>query len=182
MNMQSKQMLIHTAADEVAIRALPQQMVDGWNGGRIESFAAPFSDNADFIEFEGTQFTGRQAIADFHQQAYESFAKGMQIQVDVQFVHFLGPEVAVMHALARTVLPGQSAPSPSRDSMQLYIVRKHNGEWRIEAFQNARQLSLERQLFLDDFEALPADAQGQVTDLAATLKKRQPAGQGTPAR
>jgi len=43
-----------TVADEAAIRAIPLQMMDGWNTGSGEAFAVPFSETADFVEFEGT--------------------------------------------------------------------------------------------------------------------------------
>jgi hypothetical protein len=36
---------------------------------------------------------------------------------------------------------------------------------------NARRLRIERQLFLDDIDSLPAESQRQVTDLVAALKK-----------
>jgi hypothetical protein len=37
--------------------------------------------------------------------------------------------------------------------------------------QNSRKLTLERQLFLDDLDSLPATGQRQVTDLIASLKR-----------
>ena len=37
---------------------------------------------------------------------------------------------------------------------------------------NARRLTVEGQLFLDDIDALPAEAQRQVTNVVASLKKR----------
>jgi hypothetical protein len=36
---------------------------------------------------------------------------------------------------------------------------------------NARRLTMERQLFLEDIDSLPAEAQRQVTDSVASLKK-----------
>ena len=38
---------------------------------------------------------------------------------------------------------------------------------------NTRRLTVERQLFLDDIDLLPPDAQRQVSDLVAALKKRR---------
>ena len=55
--------------------------------------------------------------------------------------------------------------------MQLTVVTKRDGEWRSEGLMNARKLTMERQLFLDDIDSLPAEAQRQVTDLVASLKK-----------
>jgi hypothetical protein len=56
--------------------------------------------------------------------------------------------------------------------MQLTVVAKHDGEWRGEGLMNARKLTMERQLFLDDFDSLPPDAERQVSELVASLKER----------
>ena len=40
--------------DEAAVRALYRQMMDGWNKGSGEAFAAPFGQDGDFIAFDGT--------------------------------------------------------------------------------------------------------------------------------
>jgi hypothetical protein len=66
-----------------------------------------------------------------------------------------------------------SLGDPSRNSMQLTVVAKHGGKWRAEALMNARRVTVERQMFLDDVELLPADAQRQVNDLIASLETRQ---------
>ena len=55
--------------------------------------------------------------------------------------------------------------------MQLTMVTKREGEWRSEGLMNARRLMMERQLVLDDIDALPAETQRQMTDLVAALKK-----------
>jgi hypothetical protein len=77
-----------------------------------------------------------------------------------------------MHSVVRVTLPGHSAASPGRDSMQLHVVTNRDGGWRTEAVLNARQLTMEWQFFLGDVDALPAEAQRQVTDLVASLKQR----------
>ncbi|WP_243458328.1 SgcJ/EcaC family oxidoreductase [Nostoc sp. UIC 10630] len=65
-----------TTADESTIRTFHRQMIDAWNRGSGEDFAAPFSETADFIAFEGTHFKGRKEIAAFHQQAFDTVIKG----------------------------------------------------------------------------------------------------------
>jgi uncharacterized protein (TIGR02246 family) len=81
--------------------------------------------------------------------------KGTRLQGDVKFVRFLSPVIAVMHSAVRVTLAGQTAPSPSRDSTQLTVVAKRDREWRSEGLMNARKLTVERQLFLDDIDSLP---------------------------
>jgi uncharacterized protein (TIGR02246 family) len=39
--------------DEDAIRKLYQQMIDGWNAGNGNAFAAPYTEDSDFIGFDG---------------------------------------------------------------------------------------------------------------------------------
>ena len=160
-----------TAGDEDAIRAIHQRMIDAWNAGDAAAFAAPFTDEANFVAFEGTQLKGRREIAAFHQQIFDTVVKGTRIQGEVNFVRFLSPTFAVMHSVVRVALQGQTQTSPSRDSMQLTVVIKRDGEWRSEGLMNARRVTMERQLFLDDMDALPAEAHRQVTDLVASLKK-----------
>ena len=160
-----------TAADEDAIRAIHQRMIDAWNAGDAAAFAAPFTDEADFVAFEGTHLKGRREITAFHQQIFDTVVKGTRLQGEVKFVYFLSAVVAVMHSVVRVSLRGQTKASPSRDSMQLTVVTKRDGEWRSEGLMNARRLTMERQLFLDDIDSLPAEAQRQVTDLVASLKK-----------
>jgi len=161
-----------TAVDEEAVRAIHRRMIDAWNADDAAGFAAPFTDEADFVAFEGTHLKGRREIASFHRQIFDTVVKGTRLEGEVKFVRFLSAAVAVMHSAVRVILQGRTEASPSRDSMQLTVVAKRDGEWRSEGLMNARRLTMERQLFLDDMDALPTEAQRQVTDLVASLKKR----------
>ncbi len=66
------QITTRTAADENAIRAIHQRMIDAWNAGDAAAFAAPFTDEANFVAFEGTHLKGRREIASFHQQIFDT--------------------------------------------------------------------------------------------------------------
>ena len=52
------------------------------------------------------------------------------------------------------------------------MVMKRDGVWRGEGLMNARRLTIERQLFLDDMDLLRPDAHRQVSDLVASLKAK----------
>jgi uncharacterized protein (TIGR02246 family) len=160
------------AADVEAVKSFPLRMIEAWNRGSAASFAAPFTGTADFIAFEGTHLVGQRQVVAFHQPLFDSVLRGSRLEGAVKFVRFVTPEVAVMHALGSTALPGQSQTSPSRDSMQLFVAMKRTGSWCVEAMLNARRLTLEQQSFADDFAALPADAQAEVVRLVASLKAR----------
>ena len=124
--------------DESAVRALYQQLMDGWNKGSGDAFAAAFTEDGDLVAFDGTHFEGREEIAPFHQQLFDKWLKGSRLVGEVKDVRFLGPDVAVMHAVGSTVMRGKSEPSPERDSIQTLVAVREAGEWRLAAFQNTR--------------------------------------------
>jgi uncharacterized protein (TIGR02246 family) len=156
--------------DETTIKDYLGRMIDGWNHGDAKEFAASFSEGADFIAFEGTHLRGRAQIVDFHTRLFERELKGTRLEGGARFVHFLGPAVAVMHAWATTTLPGQTNSSSSRDSMQLFVVTKYDGEWRFEAMLNARRISMDQQHFLDQFVTLSAGEQREVKQRVSLMR------------
>jgi uncharacterized protein (TIGR02246 family) len=70
MNQNSQTMSSSAAADGAAIRALYQQVTDGWNAGSGDAIAAPFEEDADQVGFDGTHFKGRKEIASFYQRLF----------------------------------------------------------------------------------------------------------------
>jgi uncharacterized protein (TIGR02246 family) len=125
-------------ADEAAVRDLYQQLMDGWNRGSGEAFAAAFTEDGDLVAFDGTHFKGREEIAPFHQELFDKWLKGSRLVGKVKDVRFLSPSVALMHAVGSTVMRGKSEPSPERDSIQTLVAVRQDGEWRLAAFQNTR--------------------------------------------
>jgi uncharacterized protein (TIGR02246 family) len=125
-------------ADEVAVRDLYRELMDSWNRGSGEAFAAVFTEDGDLVAFDGTHFEGRTQIAPFHQELFDKWMKGTRLVGRVKDVRFLSPDVALMHAVGSTIMRGKSVPSPERDSIQTLVATRQNGEWRLAAFQNTR--------------------------------------------
>jgi len=129
---------VTNSADEAAVRALYQRLMDGWNRGSGEDFAAVFAEDGDLVAFDGTHFKGREEIAPFHQELFDKWLKGTRLVGEVKDVRFVSPDVALMHAAGSTVMRGKSEPSPGRDSIQTLVAVREGGEWRLAAFQNTR--------------------------------------------
>lgn len=133
-----------TTADGPAIRNLYQEMIDGWNAGSGDAFAAPFEEDGDQVAFDGTHFKGRQEIASFHQHLFDMFLRGSRLVGKVRSVRFLTSEVAVMHAVGGTVMAGQTDLDPERNSFQTLVAVKRDEKWRLAAFQNTRGTYISR--------------------------------------
>src|SRR5918995_512022 len=129
-----------SAENESAIRALYFRMIEGWNKGDGDVFAAPFAEDADLVGFDGTHLKGRQEIASFHQRLFDTFVKGSRLIGKVRNVQFLTPGVAIMHAVGGTIMAGQSDIESERNSVHMIVAKKDNvsSQWQIVAFQNTR--------------------------------------------
>lgn len=127
-----------TNADEAAVRGLLGQMIEGWNRGSGDEFAAAFAEHGDLVAFDGTHFRGRPEISTFHQELFDKWMRGTRLVGRIESVRFLGPDVALMHAVGGTVMRGKTEPSTARDSIQTYVAARENGEWHLAAFQNTR--------------------------------------------
>ena len=126
------------APDEVAVRALYRELMDGWNRGSGAAFAAVFAEDGDLVGFDGTRFQGRGVIAPFHQELFDKWVKGTRLVGRVTDVRFLSADVALLHATGGTVKRGRSVPAPEQDSIQTLVATRQGGEWRLAAFQNTR--------------------------------------------
>jgi uncharacterized protein (TIGR02246 family) len=125
-------------ADEAAVRDLYEELMDGWNRGSGEAFAAAFTEDGDLVAFDGTHFEGREEIAPFHQELFDRWMKGSRLVGQVKDVRFLSPDVALIHAVGSTMMRGKSEPSPERDSIQTLVAVRRDDGWRLAAFQNTR--------------------------------------------
>jgi uncharacterized protein (TIGR02246 family) len=67
-----------SAKDDTAVRALYQELMDGWNKGSGESFATPFAEDGDLIGFDGTHLRGRREIVSFHQPISHCSKSGLR--------------------------------------------------------------------------------------------------------
>ena len=144
MNQNSQKLSSSSTADETAICALYQQMMEGWNAACGYAFASPFEENGDLVGFDGTYIRGRQEIALFHQHLFDMFLKGSRLVGKVRSVRFLTSDVAVMHAIGGTVMAGQTDLDPERNSVQTLVAVKRNGKWSLAAFQNTRATYINR--------------------------------------
>lgn len=127
-----------TPEDEAAVRALLPQLIDGWNQGSGEGFAAPFTADGQQIAFDGTHFHSRNEIAQFHQHLFNRFLQGTRLVGKITDMTMLGPDVILAHGIGGTVMPGERDLAPDRNSVQTLVAVRRDGEWRLAALHNSR--------------------------------------------
>ena len=126
------------STDEAAVRDLFRRLLDDWGRGDGEAYGSRFTDDADYVAFDGSHTRGREEISSSHQQLFDRFLKGTRLTGRILSVKFPSPDVALVHATGGTVMRGKSKPSPERDSIQTLVAVRRDGVWRFAAFHNTR--------------------------------------------
>jgi uncharacterized protein (TIGR02246 family) len=121
--------------DERAVRALYEQLLASWNARQAANFAAPFTDDAEVIGFDGSQMTGRAEIEATLKGIFVDHETGAYVGI-IRSVRFLTPEVALLRAVSGVIPAGQSDLNPALNAQQALIAIKHDGAWRITLYQN----------------------------------------------
>ena len=124
--------------DEVAIRELFGLLLDDWGRGDGEAYGSRFTEDAEYVAFDGTRTRGRREIAASHQQLFDKFLKGTRLTGRVLSMKFVRPDVALIHATGGTIMRDKTKPSPERDSIQTLVAVREGAEWRFAAFHNSR--------------------------------------------
>jgi uncharacterized protein (TIGR02246 family) len=124
------------SADEKALHDLFQVSKDGWTRGDGYAYAASFTEDADYILWNGTHLKGRQAIAAAHQQLFETRFGGSRLECEIQHIRFLSDDIALVHLQSSPQIRGQQVPAPEQYAIQTLVAIKQAHGWRFTAFQN----------------------------------------------
>lgn len=128
-----------TVLDRRAIKALIDGLAEAWNRHDGTAYAASFTDDADYIAFDGTHVRGRRAIARLHRYLFENALRASRrIFEGNPRLRFLAPDTAVAIIAGAVMMPWQRRSIRRRRSIQTYILVKREGEWRIAAFHTSR--------------------------------------------
>jgi len=125
-------------ADERAIRGLFEKLLEDWARGDGEAYGSRFTEDADYVAFDGTHTRGRAEISSSHQRLFDKFLRGSRLTGRIEGTRFLGPDVALVHATGGTIVRGKTEPSPERHSVQTLVAVRRGDEWRFASFHNAR--------------------------------------------
>ncbi len=119
------------AQEEQTIRETVQSYIQAFNRGDAKAIAAHWSEDGVYVSrASGERVSGRKAIeAEF--AALFTDSKGTRVQVAVESIRLVGPNVAIEDGTARVVHP-QGLPSESSD-MAVHV--KRDGKWQLDSIR-----------------------------------------------
>jgi hypothetical protein len=125
------------AADERAIRALHRQALDAW-GGATEGVRGALQRRCPIHRLRriGDARPGPNRLD--ASGVFDRWIEGTRLVEEQTEVRFIGPDVAILHTLGGSVMPGKSEPTPERDSIQTLVAVRDAGGWSFVSFQNTR--------------------------------------------
>jgi uncharacterized protein (TIGR02246 family) len=123
--------------DEREIRALVDGMFDAWGRGDAAAYHADFTDDADYVSFDGSR-RGKADSISSHANLFPTVLYGSRLVGEVESVRFLTPDVAVVHLLGSIVEGWRQQPLRRRLSRQTMVVVRRDGQWQVTAFHNTR--------------------------------------------
>jgi uncharacterized protein (TIGR02246 family) len=124
-----------TAAPQEQVTTIVRALEDAWNEADGRAFAAPFAEDADFVNVYGMHAQGREAIAQGHEAIFKGPYAGSQIRYVLESVRLLRPGVALAHVHAEMVIPSgpMAGEYLARFSM---VLTEEGGRWEIASFHN----------------------------------------------
>ena len=124
--------------DEAKIHALFENLLGDWGRGDGEAYGSRFTEDADYVAFDGSRTRGRREISASHQRLFDKFLKDTRLTGRILSIRFLGPDVALVHTTGGTIMRGKTKPSPERASIQTLVAVREGADWLFTAFHNSR--------------------------------------------
>src|SRR6266704_5158572 len=117
---------ISQSLDKKQIEALYRQFLDGWNRRDAEALAAPCTEDAVLIGFDGSQNIGRAEIIATLSQIFADHLTAPYVS-KVREVRLLTPDAAILRAVVGMVPPGQFDIAPALNAIQSVVAARVDG-------------------------------------------------------
>jgi uncharacterized protein (TIGR02246 family) len=131
-----------TTSDEDAVRKLPQAFCNAWAKHDGHELAKIMAEDVDFVTVATVYLHGRADFEKFHVRLLNGRFKDSTITPLETTIHFLHPEMAVVHWSWR--IDGDKAfdgtPRPPRFGMMTMVAEKRDGVWQVVVAQNTNAM------------------------------------------
>ncbi|MGW3351849.1 SgcJ/EcaC family oxidoreductase [Nonomuraea rubra] len=112
-------------------------LAEAWNSGDATAYAAVFTEDADYITFDGTHTRGREAIESMHRRLFEGPLNGSTMSTGGEYPVKPLADGAVLVVVAG----GTAVDGRQRASTVSFTAVRTPGGWRFASFQNTRVAS-----------------------------------------
>lgn len=124
--------------DDGALRALFDRMCAAWTAGRATDYGACFTEDCDYVSFDGYRAHGRAAVVDAHHRLFTGVLYRSALTGSVERLYRLGPDVAMIHATGSVRVAWRRKPPRRRLTRSTITAVRTPDGWRAAVIHNAR--------------------------------------------
>ena len=154
-----------SAADENAIRATADDFVKAFNRGDVKTIGALWAADAEYTDESGQSYQGRAAIEQEYAELFQEH-RGATMDVTIESIRFLGPDIAMEKGIAKVKLPGVDAPLGARYTV---VHARRDGKWIMVVGRDAPYVPGSNEDYLKDLEWLIGDWKLEAQDRTLLL-------------
>lgn len=121
-------------ADEAAIRAHYQHMLDSW--GDAVAYAECFTPDADYIIANGMIEHGWKEIVDGHQIIFSAWARNSRLVGRIASIRFITDDVALLIAHGHIEYLDNRSSDGNKRTVYSLAAQLMDGRWLFAAYQN----------------------------------------------
>jgi len=149
--------------DDQELKVLFQRMCQAWTDGDAAAYGACFTDDCDYVSFDGTRARGREQVIESHDKLFRGVLFGSALVGEVESIRYIADDVAVLHG-SGSVLAAWRSQLPKRRLTRNTVVATRGPErWRFTAIHNGRV----RPLQIPEPDSFPARFAHGLVALAA---------------
>ena len=132
---------IHSAEAKSKVETVLAALQESWNRHDMVTFAAQFTQDADFVNVLGMHLRGRPAIEAQHIAIHKTVFRNSQLRALGQSIRFLAPQIAVAHldwemtGHETPAVEGWKLPATRKGVLTAVLVAESDN-WRITALHN----------------------------------------------
>ena len=165
-------MTIVARTEDATLTELFDRMCASWTAGDSAAYGACFTEDTDYVSYDGTHARGRQAMVDDHDRLFRGVLTGSALVGRVESIRYLRPDVAVLHATGSVLMPWRARLPKRRLSRQTLVAVREDGAWRVAALHNGRV----RPVTIPEPASMPSRMSRAMTATARALGIGHPLG------
>lgn len=124
--------------DDEQLRAMFDRLCRAWTDGDAQAYGACFTEDCDYVAFDGSLTRGAGAVADSHDRLFRGVLTGTALVGEVASIRHLSDGVALLHGTGSVLVAWRSRPPKGRATRNTIVAVRTPQGWRIAAIHNGR--------------------------------------------
>ena len=125
-------------SDDEQLVALYQRMCQAWTDGDAQAYGTCFTDDCDYVAFDGTRARGREAVMESHDKLFRGVLVSSALVGDVESIRHVREDVAPIHGTGAVLVAWRARPPKRRLTRNTVLAVRGPRDWRFAAIHNGR--------------------------------------------